>query len=151
KFDAQTLRYYLLTTHYRSPINFSDQSLRDTETRVKYVYETLARLAAVPPGPDAGPWRGEGVGDIVSRFETAMEDDFNTAKALGDLSEVFKLANEILASPSDRDQDARTLRRIRGALAEVGGVLGLFCDDPSEVLTRMEVRRQNAAGVDAAR
>jgi cysteinyl-tRNA synthetase len=150
KFDAQTLRYYLLTTHYRSPINFSDASLRDTETRVKYVYETMQRLAAVPAGAETGPWRDPSIGEIRARFDAAMEDDFNTAKALGDLSEVWKLANDVLANPRDAEMDARTLRAIRTALFDVGGVLGLFTEEPSEVLGRMEIRRQNAAGVDPA-
>ena len=83
-----------------------------------------------------------------------MDDDFNTAKVVGDLSEVFKLINEILDKPravnADADADARTLRAIRDAVDEVGGVLGLFVDDPAVVLARMEARKQSTSGVDSA-
>ncbi|MBI3178189.1 MAG: cysteine--tRNA ligase [Deltaproteobacteria bacterium] len=152
KFDAQALRYFLLSTHYRSPINFSDGPLKEAEDRVKYLYETLARLdAAVTPGAEAPPHREAWVSEIVSRFEAAMDDDFNTPKALADLSEVFRLINEVLDKPKDRDTDARTLRAVRKALREVGAVLGLFGDEPDQVLTRIRARREQKQGLDAGK
>ncbi len=150
RFDPQALRYFLLTTHYRSPINFSDQSLREAEARVKYLYETLARLGEIPDGEAGPPYRQPWVGELLPRFCAAMDDDFNTAKALGDLSEAFTLANEILAKPGDAAEDLRTLRAIRAALSEVGAVLGLFTEPPAAVLGRLATRRQAARGVDAA-
>ncbi len=151
RFDAQALRYLLLTTHYRSPINFSDQSLREAEARIKYIYETLARLdRAKVGGPSGGPYREAWVGDLRARFETSMDDDFNTADAIGELSRVFALINDILDHPGDTDTDARTLRALASALADAGTVLGLFTEDATTVLARMEERRQAAAGVDPA-
>ena len=152
KFDAQTIRFSLLSTHYRSPINFSDATLREAEQRVRYLYETLQRLrAALKPGAVEGPYREPWVGDIVSRFETVMQDDFNTPQAIGDLSEVFKLANDILAHPGDADTDARTLRAIDAALRDVGGTLGIFLEEPGTVLERIERRKQAQRGVDVAK
>ncbi|OGQ77769.1 MAG: cysteine--tRNA ligase [Deltaproteobacteria bacterium RIFOXYA12_FULL_58_15] len=149
KFDAQALRYFLLTTHYRSPINFSDQSVREAEARVKYLYETLARMdATITDGPTAGTYREAWVGDLVAGFEATMDDDFNTAKVIGDLSEAFSLVNDILDHPKDKDTDARTLRALRTAITEIGSVLGLFTDNPAVVLERLSSRRQKDAGVD---
>lgn len=151
KFDTQTLRFYLLSTHYRSPINFADPALHEAENRVIYFYETLKTLKQLlKPGPDAGPYRQPWVGDIVKKFDEAMLDDFNTPQAIGDLSDVFKLVNDIKAKPSDDDTDARTLRAIDKALTDVGSVLGLWHEAPDTVLSRIDARRQQARGVDAA-
>ena len=79
-----------------------------------------------------------GLVDSLAKFEATMQDDFNTAKAIGDLSEVFKAINEILDKPGDADTDARTLRAIREAVADVGATLGLFTEDPKAVIERME-------------
>ena len=152
KFDTQTVRYYLLTTHYRSPINFSDGGLREAEARIKYLYETLGRLQSVlSDGATQGPYRQGWVAEIVARFEAAMDDDFNTARVLGDLSDVFKLINEILDKPGDAEVDARTLRAVAAALAEIGEVLGLFVEAPQAVLGRIETRKQADSGIDGAR
>ena len=152
KFDPQTVRFSLLSTHYRSPINFSDATLREAEQRIKYFYDTLLRLrAALKPGPAEGPHREAWVGEIVARFDAAMQDDFNTPQAIGDLSEVFKLVNDILARPADAEVDARTLRAIDAALRDVGGTLGIFLEDPPSVLARIEKRKQAQRGVDASK
>ncbi len=151
KFDQQALRYFLLTTHYRSPINFSDKTLAEAEGRVRYIYETLQRLdAAVTPGSDEPPHRDVEVSSMVERFTQAMDDDFNTAKVLGDLSNVFKLVNDILAKPEDKERDQRTLRAVKRGLAEIGAVLGLFIEDPKTVLDRLEQRRRSEKAVDPA-
>ena len=152
KFDPQALRYFLLTTHYRSPINFSDGALREAEARVRYIYQTLARLkAAKTPGPMSPPYRDETLGEALARFTAAMDDDFNTAKVLGDLSEIFKLVNDTLDRPRDPDVDGRTLRMVDEILTTVGSVLGLFGEDPAALLARLEARRKQEQGIDSAR
>jgi cysteinyl-tRNA synthetase len=151
KFDPQALRYFLLTTHYRSPINFSDQTLREAEARIKYLYETLAKLETVGEGPDGPPYRAPFVAELWTRFEAAMDDDFNTAKALGDLSLAFTLVNDIFAKPNDREVDQRTLRALKQGLAQISAVLGVCDEEPARVLERLEKRRQGERGVDAAK
>ncbi len=153
RFAGEVIRFYLLGTHYRSPINFSDAALQEAEARLKYIYETLNRLKS----RDArsievdGSLRSDAVTKVVSRFEEAMNDDFNTAKAVGDLSEIFKLINEILDQPNDLDEDARTLAAIEQALEDVGGSLGLFQADPKVLLAELETKKQKDAQVDAAK
>jgi len=151
RFDPQTMRYYLLTTHYRSPINFSDQNLNEAQGRIKYIYETLLRLSQKrTPGDASPPYRESWVGEIVPRFVEAMDDDFNTAKAIGDLSEVFRLINEIADRPADASVDGRTLRAIDKGLKDIGAVLGLFCDEPAAVLDRLSKAKQADKKVDGA-
>ncbi len=152
KFDGQTIRFYLLTTHYRSPINFSDVALSEAEARLKYLCETQARLNKRIEGkeiPCEGGFREQWVETIMSRFDDTMSDDFNTAKAIGDLSDVFKLVNEVIDKPGDEATDLRTLGAIQTALAQVGKVLGVLLEDPNEVLERIAGRRQSQAGVDS--
>ena len=152
KFDPQALRYFLLTTHYRSPISFSDGALREAEARVRYVYQTLARLeAALTKGPATAPYRDRAVADIMPAFAAAMDDDFNTAKVLGDLSLPFKLVNDILDHPKDADVDARSLRAIAAGVHAIAAVLGVFCEAPSVVLARLDARRQSERGVDGGK
>jgi cysteinyl-tRNA synthetase len=151
RYDAQSLRYFLLTTHYRSPINFSDKNLDEAEARVKYLYETLARVeAAVTPGADAPPYRDVEVENLPERFVSAMDDDFNTAKVLGDLAALFKIANEVLQKPEDKDRDQRTLRAILRVVRSAGAVLGLFTEKPSAVVARLEQRKKAERGIDGA-
>ena len=152
RFAGEVIRFYLLGTHYRSPINFSDAALQEAEARLKYIYETLGRLHSREKrgvGTE-GTLRSDAVTLVVEKFENAMNDDFNTAKALGDLSEIFKLINEILDQPREADEDARTLNAIEVALNDVGGSLGLFQADPSELLAELETKKQKDAQVDAA-
>lgn len=154
KFDEQTLRFYLLSTHYRSPMNFSDAALLDAEHRLRYFYETLSRLqAAVKKNPPQnfvadGALRQPWVTEIVSHFDAAMEDDFNTPEAIGGLSEPFKLVNDILAKPQDASQDYRTLVAVQKAINEVATVLGLFTHDPEQVLKRIHTRLAKSRGID---
>ncbi|MBN1962172.1 MAG: cysteine--tRNA ligase [Deltaproteobacteria bacterium] len=150
KFDPQALRYFLLTTHYRSPISFSDAALKEAEARVRYIYQTLARLEqAVQINDPTPPYREAWVGNIIERFVAAMDDDFNTAKAFGDLSDVFKLINDTLDRPQDNKVDQRTLSAIQKALKEIAAILGVFDEDPQVVLKRLEARRINELQVDA--
>ena len=87
-------------------------------------------------------YASDAVKRVVEKFEDAMNDDFNTAKALGDLSEIFKLINEILDQPRDADEDARTLNAIEVALNDVGGSLGLFQTEPAVLLAELESKKQ---------
>ncbi len=152
KFDAQTLRYYLLSTHYRSPINFSDASLKEAEARVRYFYETLAKIAAhLATLQDAGAADQSShpyVAGMIERFDAAMSDDFNTPQAVGDLSEAFKIANEMLSRPKNVAQEARVLRAIVDNLNNIGTVLGLFIEDPVTVLNRIDGRHVSLQGID---
>lgn len=158
RFSPQSLRYYLLTTHYRSPINFSDTNLNEAEQRVRYLYETLSRLqhavgeplhAAADSLPE-GDLREPQIADVGERFAAAMDDDFNAPRAVAALSDCFRWINEILDRPSEPELDRRSLHAIRVQLKDAASVLGLFLEDPDAVLTGISQRRTAAAGVDEA-
>jgi cysteinyl-tRNA synthetase len=153
-YHPQVLRFYLLCTHYRSPIQFSDQALKEAEARLQYMYETLQRLEHrmkhVEKGHAVGyaqPW----VPCVYERFEEAMRDDFNTPRVLGDLSEVFKWLNETLVKPVLSAEEIHSLDVVEQALRSISGVLGVFHHDPSAFLTQLEHMRVEHKGVDVQR
>ena len=109
KFDGETLRFFMLRTHYRSPFNFSDQLLDDARTSLRRLYTALdgLDLGASSPVMD---WQQP----QAAAFKAAMDEDFNTPGALAVL---FELANEC-----NRSRSADTGRLLR-ALAGTLGVL----------------------------
>lgn len=194
KHDPEALRAFLLTVHYRSPINFEVQAfcpscgkelperesddevcpfcakpldpdevrrharfpgLEDAEARLEYVYETLARIdEMLSVGKDPG--EGEVLSpadEIRSRFEQAMDNDFNAAAAVAAMSDVLKLANKLLESGKGVPKDVRrrTLARIRTDLVEVGKVLGLWQKEPQAYLEARRSRLAQVMGLDPAR
>jgi cysteinyl-tRNA synthetase len=109
RFDGETLRFFMLRTHYRSPFNFSDQLLDDARTALRRLYTALDGIT-LPEANVAIDWTQP----QAAAFKTAMDDDFNTPGALAVL---FELAYECNRS---RSVDAAALLR---ALAATLGVL----------------------------
>ncbi len=165
------LRWTLLSAHYRSPLNFTGQLFDEARKRVRYCYETLEKAQRVarhlePDGGvvDAAESQGkttrqvlfpDRIAGIQSGFVEAMDADFNTAEALGKLSDAFSLLNEVAdRSPSsevERGQVAYTLRKTMRELDLVCGVLGVLRQDPAEALAEMDRLAAARRGVDEAR
>ena len=107
-YDPEVLRFFMLRAHYRSPINYSDAQLDEAHAGLVRLYTALAHTpsstAAVDPD---STW--------VQRFNTAMNDDFNTPEAIAVL---FDLASEINRTQAqEKDQLANTLRSLAGSLS----------------------------------
>ncbi|MBL0943435.1 MAG: cysteine--tRNA ligase [Hydrogenophaga sp.] len=115
KFDAETVRFFMLRAHYRSPLNHSDAHLDDARAALKRLYTALS---AVPAAEVAIDWTDP----FAARFKAAMDDDFNTPVAL---SVLFELASEL-----NRGKQAQHA----GLLRALGGVLGLLQADPAAYL-----------------
>jgi cysteinyl-tRNA synthetase len=145
--DLEALRLLFVSVHYRSPVGFTIgeggnvfPELDDAETRLDYFYGTLDRLDQAGFGKVDDK---ELVGEVVApadktlaAFREAMDDDFNTAAAIGLLYESFVLANKLLAEPKAAPKDVRkrTLARLRRELAACGETLGILRRPPSEFL-----------------
>ncbi|WP_424859536.1 MULTISPECIES: cysteine--tRNA ligase [unclassified Tepidimonas] len=115
KFDAETVRFFIVRAHYRSPLNYSDQHLEDARAALKRLYTALA---AVPPQTVTIDWAEP----HAARFKAAMDEDFGTPEALAVL---FDLAAEV-----NRTRDAAA----SGLLRALGGTLGLLQQDPQAFL-----------------
>ncbi|MFO1273418.1 MAG: cysteine--tRNA ligase [Rubrivivax sp.] len=115
KFDGETLRFFMLRTHYRSPFNFADSLLEEARSALVRLYTALD---AVPAGARAIDWSDP----RAAAFKTAMDDDFNTPGALAVL---FELAAEV-----NRTHDAAAA----ALLKSLGGVLGILQQAPRAFL-----------------
>ncbi|HEV2111575.1 MAG TPA: cysteine--tRNA ligase [Gammaproteobacteria bacterium] len=127
KVDPEVTRFYLLSTHYRSPIEFSLERLDEAATAYARLRGPLERAGAwhAAEGPAPGGALGAAVADADRLFHEAMDDDFNTAAALGHLFDLARVVNRAL----DEGGGAEAVQAARSLLA-LGGVLGLFWKAP---------------------
>ncbi|MDE2089963.1 MAG: cysteine--tRNA ligase, partial [Gammaproteobacteria bacterium] len=119
RYRPEEVRYFLLSSHYRSPLNYSDEQLEQARNALTRFYTALRGLPDAPAPEDDAYGR---------RFFQAMDDDFNTPEALAVL---FDLAREINRL---RGEDIRKAAPLGAALRRLGGVLGLLQRDPEEFL-----------------
>jgi cysteinyl-tRNA synthetase len=154
KVDPEALRFFFLSTHYRHPLGFADKGLADAEQRMEYFYETLRKVDERVSGKDFGKGALHGEpGRFLTEFESQMDDDFNSAGALGVLSGLFALMNELTDKPPVKDKAlvGRTLQALREDVRKVAGVLGLFEDEPARWLLRRRERAVKERGLDVAK
>ncbi|MEW5914567.1 MAG: cysteine--tRNA ligase [Thermodesulfobacteriota bacterium] len=151
----EVLRLFLLSKHYRSPLDFSDQALKEAGQGLERLYIAL-REAQPPAGrpvaqrltrPEDLAWQQE-IDQEATEFEAAMDDDFNTPRALGALFGLARTANKLAAEsdpappkpllgkggeqPSSAKEALLALAAAR--LRQLGGRLGLLYDDPQAFL-----------------
>jgi len=124
EYDAETVRFFVVRSHYRSPLNYSDAHLNDARAALKRLYTALSLVAPAPVSVD---WSEL----YAARFKAAMDEDFGTPEAVAVL---FDLASEV-----NRNQSPQ----MAGLLKALGALLGLLQSDPQAFL-------QAGAGVDAA-
>ncbi|GAA5169138.1 MULTISPECIES: cysteine--tRNA ligase [Halomonadaceae] len=117
--DPEVVRYLLVASHYRSPINYAPDALGDARRSLERFYNALQ---------DVTPEQGELDGRFAARFTAAMDDDFNTAEALAVL---FELARELNRAKQD---DAARAPALAFELRRLGGLLGLFEQEPAVFL-----------------
>jgi cysteinyl-tRNA synthetase len=111
KYDAETLRFFLVRTHYRSDLNYSDVHLDDARNSLKRLYTALN---GVPAADIAIDWSQP----HAARFKAAMDEDFGTPEAVAVL---FELAGEVNRTRSSE---------LAGLLKALAGTLGLLQGDP---------------------
>ena len=134
--DPQVVRFYLQSTHYRSPIEWNEDRLREAGIAYARLREALAKAGALAPeGEKAGAAAataasGAGVAADVAALERdfveSLEDDFNTAKAQGHLFEMAKAINRAADSAGSNDADRRAVQDAGHKLKRLGEIIGLF-------------------------
>ena len=115
QYDAETVRFFLVRTHYRSALNYSDVHLDDAHQSLKRLYTSLD---VVTPDVNTLDWNNP----FAARFKAAMDDDFGTPEAVAVL---FELASEVNRSNS---------AELAGLLKSLGACLGLLQGDPKAFL-----------------
>ncbi len=117
-FDAETLRFFVVRSHYRSPLNYSDVHLNDARASLKRLYTTLQTVQPSEIAISQIDWSNA----YAKRFKQAMDEDFATPEAV---SVLFELAGEV-----NKSKDAH----LSGLLKALGSCLGLLESPPSAFL-----------------
>ncbi|MGQ9921865.1 MAG: cysteine--tRNA ligase [Desulfobacca sp.] len=156
KFQPEVVRFFLIQNHYRSPLDFSDRALAEAQSAVERLYACLDRLdqvvaGASPPAaaPLDEPLQGlnrdehERLRSLRARFQEAMDDDFNTALALGHIFEAVRLLNRALEQRPTSAAALALLAWLRCELATLGGILNLLQHEPAALLRQL--RQQSEA------
>ncbi|MCW2486105.1 cysteine--tRNA ligase [Candidatus Symbiopectobacterium sp. NZEC127] len=119
-YDAETVRYFLMSGHYRSQLNYSEENLKQARASLERLYTALR-------GTDAAA-TAQGGEAFEARFRTAMDDDFNTPEAYSVLFDMARDVNRLKA------EDAVAADALAAALRRLAGVLGLLEQDPEAFL-----------------
>ena len=149
-YHPEVVRLFLLSRHYRSPIDFSSQGMEEAHQNLERFYKTLAGIdeaiaqeKATEPVPEgfsaeemAAYRRAE---EFTSQFEEAMDDDFNTAVAIAALFELSHDLNRILQDATSHA--SQVLQKGREAFAAAGEVLGIFQEEPHAFLEAERERK----------
>jgi cysteinyl-tRNA synthetase len=130
-YPAEVIRYFLLSSHYRSHINYSEDNLQTAKAALERFYHSLKDFSLEDVEPAANTV-------FEDRFHAAMQDDFNTPEAIGVLFELARDINRL------RDQDLQQALAQAALLRKLGGVLGILQAVPAEFL------RAGAGDLDAA-
>ncbi|OOE39272.1 cysteine--tRNA ligase [Salinivibrio kushneri] len=119
-YDAETVRYFLLSGHYRSQLNYSDENLNQARSALERLYTSLRGLdtQAVPAGGD----------EYVARFEAAMNDDFNTPEAYSVLFDMAREVNRL------RGDDQAAASALGAQMRKLASILGLLEQDADSFL-----------------
>ena len=120
RYRAEDIRYFILASHYRSPLNYSDTMLDSAGAALSRLYTALRGIEITQMNADSD--------EYVQRFNDAMNEDFNTAEAV---SVLFDLANQINKLRATDTEKASVLAT---TLKHLGDVLGLLQDDPDSYL-----------------
>ncbi|WP_168414647.1 cysteine--tRNA ligase [Acinetobacter indicus] len=125
KFHPEVIRYFIVSSHYRSPVNFSDVALKEAKTALSRFYHSFKAYQAV-----YGDKLVETLDDtLVERFNTAMRDDFNTAEAIAVLFEVNKELNRAV-----KEENAEQAAIFYATLRHLTNILGLVQHNVDEFL-----------------
>ncbi|MFQ5665330.1 MAG: cysteine--tRNA ligase [Candidatus Binatia bacterium] len=140
---GEAVRLFVLGTHYRSPLDFSPERLDESGRALNRLYEALARVDAAVDQDNVAEVPVDG--RVMEEFQAAMDDDLNTARAVGVIFETVRAINRLL----DENQP-RAAAPLRRALAEIATVLGVGAQEPRSVLERAKRQHLAGAALDAA-
>jgi cysteinyl-tRNA synthetase len=161
EWHPEVLRLFFLSSHYRSPLDYTEESLKEAKSGLDRFYSTLKAVQdelkkPVQPSPSAlpSPSKGEGTGEgapipdqslqaiesFQARFEEAMDDDFNTAQALGYFFDLQTYLNSLLnLSKGWPTEEILSLLEKGGEyFSKMGWIFGLFREDPEGYLNEQK-------------
>ncbi|PWI33932.1 cysteine--tRNA ligase [Vibrio albus] len=119
-YDAETVRYFLMSGHYRSQLNYSEENLNQARASLERLYTSLRGLdLKAEPSTD---------GEYVTRFTEAMNDDFNTPEAYSVLFDMAREVNRL------KTEDIDAASKLGALMRELADVIGILYQDPEAFL-----------------
>lgn len=134
KYDLQVLRFFMLSAHYRSPLNFSADLMESSKNGLDRILtavdklkdlEAVAKTDSLREGEEKKP-----VEELIVKYEAAMDDDFNTADAISAIFELVKLSN----STTDENSSREYVTYLKETIDKLLGVLGIIAEKKEEIL-----------------
>ena len=158
--QPEVLRLFLLSTHYRSPVDFSQEAMGEAERRLGRLYQTLDQMENVTVG-DTSPFGTdspekaeleERIDQITARFQGEMDNDFNTAAAMGHLFDLSRALNRVHDACGGRPDAQTAALLVQGArrLREQAGIAGLLQRASGVFFGEQQRLHLAAAGIDEA-
>jgi cysteinyl-tRNA synthetase len=161
-YHPEVIRLFMLQSHYKSPVDFSGDSLSEARMGMDRFYAALKSVKEALTGcGDLSGITAERISgnnrDIFDRlvslpdkFKDAMDDDFNTPRAIGYIFDTVRHVNSFMADDkfSIGPETCFVLNAAKRAISEVGGVLGLFLDDPNDYFSQDRDREARKKGLD---
>jgi len=135
EFDSEIVRFFLMTTHYRSALDFSQDHLLEAEKSLDRVYtmlDELNRFTAGKKGVDVTADAEKMSAAFKEKFESAMDDDFNTPEALAAMFEVIRETNRLLGSKPNKEGFPALQKAVADVFGILSDVLGIVKYTPEE-------------------
>ena len=136
KYDLQVLRLFMLSAHYRSPLNFSAELMESAKASLERIRNAVDNLnfleknaAAAELSPEETELAAQ-IADFEKRFDEAMDDDINTADAISVVFELVRFAN---ANTSEKSSTA-FLKALKAEIVKLCDILGIIAEPKAEVL-----------------
>ena len=136
KYDLQVLSFFMLSAHYRSPLNFSAELMEAAKSSLERIVNAAENLKHLKKNAkhegmaaeEEEIWNGSGA--FVEKFEKAMDDDFNTADAIASIFELVKYSNTRV----NEEASVELLERLYNRLGQLCDILGIILEKNEEIL-----------------
>lgn len=155
QYPAEVLRLFIFSTQYRNPLDFTETALQDAQSGLDRMYNCLAIIFGLPDEGDGQPVISKkDRNKLVSlrhRFESAMDNDFNTAQAIGLLFDAVKVLNKVtrMLLPRPASEDLQLVRQGGAELRELAGLLGVLQQDPEQYVQQKKQQLLNTIDLSA--
>ncbi len=157
-FHPEVLKLFVFSTQYRNPLEYSEQAMQDAGSGLNRLYDCLASIENLARQPDAQAGTVISAKDrkklesLEERFAQAMDNDFNTAQALGHLFDAAKTINKITGAlpPQQHPDDLALLDTGAPVVHKLGGIIGILNEEPRQFLERQKQQILDSIDLDPA-
>jgi cysteinyl-tRNA synthetase len=158
-YHPEILRFFIFSTHYRNPLDFSESAMRDATAGLERLYECVAAVDSLDPGASDKNTKSiltdkdiQKIAQLESRFQQAMDNDFNTAQAQGIFFDTVKTINRIQSkiTAASAAEDIQFLKNGAAMLKKLAAIMGLLREDAQHFLSSRREEQIADCNLDAA-